>query len=74
MIRFIVSGKWFEDNNINESEEIKNQNRNKLIYRAISSYMKFVLEKIKKPIINKGLFTNQENEEDFLETKEKIED
>ena len=23
MIRFIVSGKWFEDNNINESEEIK---------------------------------------------------
>ena len=30
--------------------EIKNQNRNKLIYKAITSYMKFVIEKVKRPI------------------------
>ena len=74
MIKFFVNGNWFEDNNIIESEEIKNQNRNKLIYRAITSYMRFVIEKVKNPVINKGLFTNQGNEEDYLETKKKIED
>jgi hypothetical protein len=73
MIKFFVNGNWFEDNNISESEEIKNQNRNKLIYRAISSYMNFVIEKVKRPIINKGLF-DKGTEGDFTEIKKKIED
>ena len=73
MIKFFVNGNWFEDNNISESEEIKNQNRNKLIYRAITSYMHFVIEKVKRPIINKGLF-EQGNERYFTEIKKKIED
>ena len=73
MIKFFVSGNWFEDNNIIESEEIKNQNRNKLIYRAINSYMHFVVEKVKKPIINIGLF-GKDSEEDILEIKKTIED
>ena len=73
MIKFFVNGNWFEDNNIIESEEIKNQNRNKLIYKAITSYMRFVMEKVKKPIINKGLF-GPGNDEDLIEIKKKIED
>ena len=73
MIKFFVNGNWFEDNNIIESEEIKNQNRNKLIYKAITSYMKFVMEKVKKPLINKGLF-GQSTEDDLIEIKKKIED
>ena len=73
MIKFFVNGNWFEDNNIIESEEIKNQNRNKLIYKAITSYMKFVIEKVKRPIINKGLF-GESYDEDIIEIKRKIED
>ena len=73
MIKFFVNGNWFEDNNIIESEEIKNQNRNKLIYRAITTYMRFVMAKVKKPIINKGLF-DPGKEGDFIEIKKKIED
>ena len=73
MIKYFVNGNWFEDNNIIESEEIKNQNRNKLIYKAITSYMRFVMERVRKPYINKGLF-GPANEEDFTEIKKKIED
>ena len=73
MIKYFVNGNWFEDNNIIESEEIKNQNRNKLIYRAIISYMKFVMEKVRKPVINKGIF-ELSTEEDYIEIKKKIED
>ena len=73
MIKMLISGNCFEDNNIIESEEIKNQNRNKLIYKAISSYMRLVIAKVKKPIINKGLF-DHEREEDLIEIRKKIED
>ena len=73
MIKYFVNGNWFEDNNIIESEEIKNQNRNKLIYKAITSYMRFIMEKVKMPFINKGLF-GKSTEEDLIEIKKKIED
>ena len=68
MIKFIKNENWIEDNGSNEMEELKIQNKNKLIYKALITYMKFVNEKIKNPIVNKNIFFPEKNN---LSTKEK---
>ena len=70
MIKFILNANWFEDNDITEIEELKIQNRNKLIYKALISYMKFVTEKIRNPIVNKNIFFQDKNNSN-ISTKEK---
>ena len=68
IIKFILNENLFDNNNPNEIEELKIQNRNKLIYKFLVNYMKFVTEKIKNPIVNKNIFLHEKNN---LSTKEK---
>ena len=70
MIKFILNANWYEDNDITEIEELKIQNRNKLIYKALITYMKFVTEKIRNPVINKNIFF-QEKSNGNISAKEK---
>ena len=78
IIRFILKDNYFDDNNPNEIEELKIQNRNKLIYKALLSYMKLVVEKIRNPTVNKNIFyqekntTKKEKEKYYIEIKRKI--
>ena len=78
IIRFILKDNYFDDNNPNEIEELKIQNRNKLIYKALLSYMKLVVEKIRNPTVNKNIFyqekntTKKEKEKYYIELKRKI--
>ena len=57
--------------NLKESEEIKIQNKNKLIYKTLLMYMKIVLEKIKSPKNSKNFFF-QEKEKNYSEIRQKI--
>ena len=78
IIRFILKDNYLHDNDPNEIEELKIQNRNKLIYKTLISYMKLVTEKIKNPIVNKNIFiqekntTKKEKEKYYVEIKRKI--
>ena len=79
MIKFILNENWFEDNNPTEIEELKIQNKNKLIYKALMTYMKFVTEKIRNPTVNKNIFFQEKNnlsakekEKYFIEIRRKI--
>ena len=78
IIRFILKDNYLDDNDPNEIEELKIQNRNKLIYKTLISYMKLVTEKIKNPIVNKNIFiqekntTKKEKEKYYVEIKRKI--
>ena len=73
IIKFIINEKFYEENdkNLKESEEIKIQNKNKLIYKTLLMYMKIVLEKIKSPKNSKNFFF-QEKEKNYSEIRQKI--
>ena len=61
MIKFILKENWLDEADITEIEELNIQNRNKLIYKALISYMKFVTQKIRNPVINKNIFIQEKN-------------